>query len=233
MHPKVMPTAKNLLSRIIPDSRPLQFLAWLPRLETWRRKHREQYQTFENRYLMYEWLNSVPLGNRGIEFLEFGVYKGDSIRRWSELNGASNSRFRGFDKFTGLPETWDSFTGTIKHGHFDVAGAVPNIDDGRVSFVRGLFQETLRAFLSEFSPAQDLVIHLDADIYSATLYVLTFMNDLIKPGTIIVFDEFSSVLHEFRALEDYCGAYLRSYQVLAAVRSEVDYYSQIAIRVTV
>jgi O-methyltransferase len=229
---QLMSTAKRVLSQIIPDSRRLQFLAWLPRLETWRRKHPEQYQIFENRYLLYEWLNAAALGNCAIDYLEFGAYKGDSIRRWSELNGARNSRFWGFDTFTGLPETWDSFTETMKCGHFDAGGAVPNIDDRRVSFVKGLFQHTLRSFSHGFNPASQLVIHIDADIYSAALYVLTYMNDSIKPGTIIIFDEFSSALHEFRALEDYCAAYLRTYQVLAAVRSGVDYYSQIAIQMT-
>jgi hypothetical protein len=232
MNQRFTSIAKQVLSHIIPDSRPLQFLAWLPRLETWRQRHREKYGIFGNRYLLYEWLNTVLLRNCAIDYLEFGVYKGDSIRCWSELNRASDSRFWGFDTFTGLPETWDSFSKAMKDGHFDVAGATPNIGDRRVSFVKGLFQKTLGSFLNSFDPAGQLIIHIDADIYSATLYVLTYMNGFFKPGTIIIFDEFSSALHEFRALEDYCAAYLRTYQVLAVVRSGADYYSQIAIRMT-
>jgi O-methyltransferase len=72
-----------------------------------------------------------------------------------------------------------------------------------------------------------LIIHNDSDLYSATLYVLTCANSIIVPGTVIIFDEFYSVMHEFRALEDYCASYMRSYEVIAATRNHV----QIAIRV--
>ena len=71
------------------------------------------------------------------------------------------------------------------------------------------------------------MIHNDSDLYSATLYVLTRANDIILPGTIIIFDEFYSVMHEFRALEDYCSSYMRSYDVLAATRDHI----QVAIRI--
>jgi O-methyltransferase len=224
-------TAKRLLSQAIPDSLQLQVLSWLPRLNTWKRQA-GKCPMFDHRYKMYEWLNSSVLGNREIDYLEFGVFKGDSIRRWTEMNQNSTSRFFGFDTFTGLPEAWAGFTEPMKQGSFDVGGAIPNIDDKRIGFVKGLFQSTLPSFLKGFTPANRLVVHIDADLYSATLYVLTYMNDVIKPDTIIVFDEFSSVLHEFRALEDYCAAYMRKYEVLSAVRSPSDYYSQVAIKVT-
>jgi len=35
---------------------------------------------------------------------------------------------------------------------FDVGGKVPCIDDDRVSFVKGLFQDTLDEFLVKFRP---------------------------------------------------------------------------------
>ena len=74
------------------------------------------------------------------------------------------------------------------------------------------------------------MIHNDSDLYPSTLYVLSRCNDLIQPGTIIIFDEFSSVLHELRALEDYCSAYRRDYTVIGATKSPADYYAQVAIR---
>lgn len=57
--------------------------------------------------------------------------------------------------------------------------------------------------------------------------MLTRANNIIKPGTIIIFDEFYSVMHEFRALEDYCSAYMRNYSVIAATRNHLE----IAIRI--
>jgi hypothetical protein len=56
---------------------------------------------------------------------------------------------------------------------------------------------------------------------------LTKCDDLLVPGSIVIFDEFSSVLNEFAALADYCSAYRRSYEVIGATS---EYFAQIAIR---
>src|SRR6266545_4942707 len=79
-----------------------------------------------------------------IDYLEFGVYEGVSIRYFAERHRDPESRFVGFDTFSGLPENWREFG----PGHFDVNGRVPSIKDSRVSFVPGLFQDTLPTFLS-------------------------------------------------------------------------------------
>jgi hypothetical protein len=164
-----------------------------------------------------------------MSYLEFGVFQGESIRYWANMHKHDDSRLYGFDTFTGLPEDWESFSGHMKKGDFDVNGNVPQIDDSRVSFHKGLFQDSLEGFLENFEVNGKLVLHLDADLYSATLYVLTRMNHLIKPGTILVFDEFSSVLHEFRALEDYTNSYIREYKVLAATEP---FFEQVAVEIT-
>ena len=47
-------------------------------------------------------------------FLEFGVYKGQSINILSKLK--PNKIFHGFDTFTGLPEEWDMGGGGGEEG---------------------------------------------------------------------------------------------------------------------
>jgi len=49
---------------------------------------------------------------------------------------------------------------------------------------------------------------------------------------VVLFDEFSSMLHEFRALEDYCSAFRRDYEVVGVVGrgAYTSYFPQIAIR---
>jgi O-methyltransferase len=150
------------------------------------------------------------IGDGPIDYLEFGVWKGESIRYWSGKNAHPDSRFFGFDTFTGLPEDWDFRPA----GTFNVEGHVPTFDDRRVSFVAGLFQRTLPDFLADFQPHNRLVLHLDADLYSATMYVLARLHHLITPGTILIFDEFGDVQHEFRAYHDYVASHIRECRTL-------------------
>src|SRR5262249_25508769 len=116
-------------------------------------------------------------------------------------------------------------------GHFDVQGQIPETSDKRMSFVKGWFQDTLPKFLNERKISSRLVIHNDSDLYSSTLYVLTRCNDVIVVGTVIIFDEFSSITHEFRALLDYCSSYGRKYKVIGATYSSESYFGQVAIEI--
>ena len=230
MNAQIATKIKEVTSKIIPDSSLLRCLAYLPRLEKWKRKNGGSYLLFENRYNMYEYLNSRILENCSIDFLEFGVFEGTSIQYWSTINTNYKSRFFGFDTFIGLPDVGEKYTKKMKKGAFNKKGEIPEINDDRISFVKGLFQNTLPEFLITFSNAARVVIHVDSDLYSSALFVLTQCNDILSPGAIIIFDEFSSILHEFRAFEDYCSSYMREYDVLGSTRSDYNYYSQVAIR---
>ena len=166
-----------------------------------------------------------------ISYLEFGVYKGASIKRWTSLNTHPDSRFAGFDTFHGLPEDWHNFTVTPK-GTFDVGGDIPQVNDPRLRFFKGLFQETLPGFLKTFSPQSRLLIHCDADIYSATLYVLTSLNAWLVPGSIIIFDDFTSYNNEFRAFMNFTQAYVQlKYKVLGSCVSQRKFLSPLAIKI--
>jgi hypothetical protein len=44
---------------------------------------------------------------------------------------------------------------------------------------------------------------------------------VITQGTVIIFDEFYDSLHEYRALTDYCSAYLRAYRLIAHTKDFV------------
>jgi len=183
----------------------LEYGDWLKRNDCGR--------AFSTRYEIYDYVNAEVLKNEPIDYLEFGVYRGDSIRYWSGLNRCPGSRFFGFDSFEGLPSDWQGFFETVPKGSFDTGGEAPKIDDPRVAFVKGYFQETLSRFLEGFEPRNRLVIHCDADVYSSTLFVLCKADDRIKPGTVVIFDEFSGI-HEFNALVDYAESFLRKYRVI-------------------
>ena len=94
------------------------------------------------------------------------------------------------------------------------------------------FQDTLGDFVARQPLDRRTVIHLDADLYSSTLYVLTTLAPKLRPGDVILFDELGSaygVTHEFRALEDFAGSYRFHYRLLAGTRR----YLQAAIEVDV
>ncbi len=140
------------------------------------------------------------------------------MRWWSNRLPDESVRFVGFDSFDGLPEAW----GTKSEGSFDQGGQPPHFSDERVQFQVGLFQETLEPFLKSYERAERMVVHLDADLHSSTLYVLSSLASVLESGDVLVFDELGSIAaadHEFRAAHDFFTAYNRPFQVLATSSS--------------
>jgi O-methyltransferase len=89
--------------------------------------------------------------------------------QWRQLNCKSESRFVGFDTFEGVPEDWGK---DHPKGTFSTRGQIPDIGDARVSFIKGLFQDKLRPFMATADLDRRLVVNVDCDIFSATLFVL-------------------------------------------------------------
>jgi hypothetical protein len=209
------PTVKHRLYDLVkPFSEFFNRAIYRPKFNDWCRTKGTATPVFPDRYTQYQYLiDNHGLGGP-IDFLEFGVFQGDSLRWWLKHNSDPASRFVGFDTFTGLPESWVG----LPPGTFSAGGQLPDFNDSRVSLEIGLFQDTLGGFLERFPLNRKTVIHLDADLYSATLYVLTMLMSNLKQGDIILFDEIGSaygVTHEFRALCDVEAAFGLRYRVLA------------------
>ena len=176
----------------------------------------------------YEYIDrTIAGGGQPVDYLEFGVAGGRSLRLWSQVNSHSKSRFFGFDSFEGLPDDWEWALGGMPKGAFSTHGQAPDIGDERVNLIKGLFQDSLPPFLESFMPRSPLIVHLDCDLYSSALYCLTQL-DWFLDGGVVIFDEFDNLLHEFAALRDYADSYRRSYRVLA----RFEYFKKIAIQVT-
>lgn len=118
----------------------------------------------------------------GGSFLEFGVYKGTSVNYIASL--VPNKTVYGFDSFEGIPEHW----GIMPKGYFKL-DSLPEVRSN-VKLIAGLFQETLESFLTEH-PERIAFIHMDADLYSSTKYVLLTLarNNRLERGSVIQFDE--------------------------------------------
>lgn len=115
-------------------------------------------------------------------WLEFGVYTGTSINYISTF---TKNIIYGFDSFEGLPEDWRP---GFEKGKFSTQKNIPYVNKN-VELIQGLFQETLENFLEEHKNKKVSFLHLDADLYSSTKYVLNKLKDKFKKGCIIVFDE--------------------------------------------
>ncbi len=182
---------------------------------------------YKDRKVFYRCINSRFANREPVDYLEFGVAGGYSFNDWMQLNKNPSSRFYGFDSFEGLPEHWHT---DAPKGAYTTGGTIPKTDDPRAQFIVGLFQQTVENFARNFKPQNRLVLHMDADLYSSTLYCLMNFNSHIKPGTIILFDEFNAngFTDEFAALQDYCQACYRDYKFIAC-RND---HAKIAIEIT-
>lgn len=138
--------------------------------------------------------------DKPVLYLEFGVHEGYSIRHFAAGFTHPDTRLVGFDSFEGLPETW----GRKEAGHFSTGGAFPAIDDARVAFVKGWFHATLPGYVAPAIPDAPILAHLDADLYSSTLFVLAQLWARYD-SFYAVFDEFAG--HETRALYNFAQAF--------------------------
>tara|TARA_Y100001936_G_scaffold99810_1_gene98052 strand:- start:308 stop:988 length:681 start_codon:yes stop_codon:yes gene_type:complete len=144
-----------------------------------------------------------------IDFFEFGVFEGSSILGLANRHDDPNSRFFGFDAFEeGYPENWD------QHKQGDYSSSIPKTNDNRIKFVKGKFQDSLDSFLDTFETKNRLIVHMDADLYSSTLFVLTKLDRLFDEKTIITFDEFGYLDKEFLAFYDYTRSFYRDYEII-------------------
>lgn len=152
-----------------------------------------------------------------ILFLEFGVYRGDTFKIWIKNNKNTKSIFAGFDTFVGLPEDW----GSEKKGSYSAQGKLPDITDSRVSFLVGLIQDTLPDYIKLINKDAKKIIHIDVDLYNASMITLIYLQPYLKTGDIIIFDDFftfTKAEHEFKALLDYISLYKLAFKPLMKCR---------------
>jgi hypothetical protein len=196
---------------------------YLARFWDWCR--RNPCPTFPKRFELYGSLIVHERLDGPIDYLEFGVFRGASLRWWVEHVGHPGATFTGFDTFEGLPEDW-SHTGLPK-GTFSAGGQIPDIPDPRCRFEKGLFQDTLLPFIERHDLSRRLVVHMDADLYGATLFVLLHLLPRMKPGDLLIFDEFHDYTDEFRAYEDALAAFPRSFAALGHTPG----FAQVALQI--
>jgi len=135
-------------------------------------------------------------------FLEFGVFKGDSINAFAKYLSKKKSHIFGFDSFEGLEEEW--ITNEYNPiGTFSLNKKPPKVDKN-VTLVIGKVQDTLENFLKQKEGKKIAFVHMDMDTFVPTQYVLKKIKPLLNKGAVILFDEFYGFPnwkeHEYKVL---------------------------------
>ena len=152
-------------------------------------------------------------------WLEFGVYKGGTIRRIANFRNLTRIETRpivhGFDSFLGLPETWrESQTFRIaglRRGAFSLGGHPPFAEDAIIKWVPGWFNQSLRPFLRSHRGEHVSLLHVDSDLYSSANTIFSELGPRrLRPGCVIIFDELFNyreyLQHEMKALWEFLAS---------------------------
>jgi hypothetical protein len=134
--------------------------------------------------------------------LEFGVYSGKTLTEIARSRKGVD--VYGFDSFEGLPEHWRAGFPEGTFGGEMLPDGPPVVEGAEL--VVGWFDDTLPKFL-ETHPGPVAFLHVDCDIYSSTKTVLELVGPRLRPGSVVVFDEFFNYPgwqgHEFRAWREF------------------------------
>jgi hypothetical protein len=150
---------------------------------------------------------------RKVLYLEFGVAEGSSMSYWSQALKHPESYLHGFDSFEGLPESG----GPWAKGAFSTGGAIPKFEDPRIRLFKGWFEQVLPTYT--LPPHEVLVLNMDADLYSSTIYVLRRLRPHIHPGTFVYFDDFFCPEHEPLAFQEFLNESGLKFKGVAAQRT--------------
>jgi len=115
-------------------------------------------------------------------WLEFGVDSGRTINYISKF---TKDKVYGFDSFEGLPEKWrDGY----EKGHFNHQGQLPDVNEN-VVLIKGWFKDTLPSFMKKQGNKKISFLHLDADLYSSTKFILNTLKNNLDKDCVVIFDE--------------------------------------------
>jgi hypothetical protein len=189
-------------------------------------QHMRAVPNFKTDYDFHEWIVTTQLDHNldnGM-ILEFGVATGRTLNHIARL--LPNKFVHGFDSFEGLPENW---TSRMPKGFFR-RDNLPRVNHNCRLHV-GWFNETLPRWKSVFGDNPIQLLHIDSDLYSSAVTILSELEANIVPGTVIVFDEYINYpgwqQDEFRAWQEFVAKNAIDYEYIGYVSR----HQKVAVRV--
>ena len=120
---------------------------------------------------------------RDLHCIEFGVAWGYLTKWWLSRKTISIAKWDGFDLFTGLPTKWRFH----EEGTFDAGGKPPNICDDRIVWHIGNVKDTINEL--DLKTQHRKIIFFDFDLFEPTLIAWNAIQDSLRIGDILYFDE--------------------------------------------
>jgi hypothetical protein len=166
---------------------------------------RLEYRSFNRRFYAIEQCAEYLVGAQiDGDYLEFGVYKGDTFTHaysWMSPH-FKTMRFFALDSFEGLPkpegiDLIDGYSSHFYEGQYAYSEEdfvknleSKNIDLNKVITVKGWFDKTLTAAtFKKYNLNKVSVAWIDCDLYESTVPVLEFLTPLLSVGSVIIFDD--------------------------------------------
>lgn len=183
---------------------------------------------FDTDYDLHDWVARTQLNEKLLAsgtVLEFGVATGRTLNHFARV--LPQKTVHGFDGFVGLPEDW---TSRMRKGFF-ARSSLPSVRNNCELWV-GWFNETLPGFCKSVQLNKPIaLLHVDCDLYSSTVTVLSELKDNIVPGTVIVFDEYINYpgwqKDEFKAWQEFVKKHKLKYEYIGYVSK----HQKVAVRV--
>lgn len=154
---------------------------------------------YDRLYTLYQALmntSRLPESLQGIHLAEIGVFRGGTSRFIVTTAAAIGLKttLHCFDTFEGHAEKDircdidthkpGNFQNTAYQGVCDYLKSFEN-----VRIYQGRFQDTCH----EIDPLKFHIVHLDVDIYAPTAFALSFFKNRMRPGGIIIVDDYGFV----------------------------------------
>lgn len=137
-------------------------------------------------------------GLRG-DYFEFGIYGARTFKMvLSEAKRFNHDEmnFYAFDSFLGLPESdpinnhWKKNSFSMNRSDFLAEVGKIGLYEDRIKIIQGYYEESLSKY--DLKNTKPILINIDCDLESSSETVLSFIDNLISPGTIIYLDDIIS-----------------------------------------
>lgn len=161
---------------------------------------------------LYKMVHNVPG-----DIVEVGTYKGASLIRFLSFREISESQYGrkviSFDAFGKFPKTGRKYDDKFIDGFEEDGGygiskteldtALKHKGYTNYELVEGNIFDTLEPYLEKNNQMKIALLHLDVDVYDATLHALNLLFPHISRGGALVLDDYNAVEGATNAADEY------------------------------